>query len=355
MIRRRFRLAALLSAFLVVAISLGCVAIAGGSRSSAAQTAVRTATSSPAGHVPAPGSTGPGGASGRPAIPANGRLYFGVSSSVATLPAFESAAGIERPAILGGYIGGTDDVSTVLDDVDDLPSTAPMVSWGVDFTGGKVVSGAWDSYLYRQARAVAAFGRPVFLRLDWEMNATWYGLWGDGYVSPADYVAAWQHVWEVFQDAGAGNAAFVWSPNTGRFSSLAASAWYPGDRYVDWVGIDTYPSADNEATVLAGADGLDVLAAFSQQHDKPVMLAEWAPTAPQPDRRGVFDLVFSWADQHPATVKALVYFNYPTQGRDHLLVDFPVGASALRSLVKQHGGRLLYTVGAARAAGGTNG
>lgn len=351
MIRRRVRLAALFGAILVVAISLIFVAIAGSGGGSATQPTAQTGAS---GGDPGGSSSGSGDSSGAaqlPATPANGQIYFGVSSSASKLPAFDAAAGIKHPAILGGYVGGTDDVATVLGDVTDLPTTAPMVSWGVDFTGGKVVSGALDSYLYRQARAVAAFGGPVFIRLDWEMNANWYRLWAQGFVSPKDYVAAWRHVWQIFQDAGAQNAAFVWSPNVGRFGPAAASAWYPGDRYVNWVGIDAYPGAANQTTVLAGADGLDALAAFGRQHGKPVMLAEWAPTAPQADDGAVFDLVFSWADQHQDSVKALIYFNYPTAGRDHLLVHFPVGARTLRGLIAQHGSRLLYAVA---SAGATN-
>ena len=74
------------------------------------------------------------------------------------------------------------------------------------------------------------------------------------------------------------------------------------------------------------------------------MLAEWAPTAPQADTGAVFDLVFSWADQHQDNVKALIYFNYPTTGRDHLLVHFPVGARTLRDLLAQRASRLLYAV-----------
>lgn len=346
-IRRRVRLAALLSALLVVALSLGCVAIIGSGHGSAAQSVAQPTETDDA--------AGLSGAAGRPAVPGNGELYFGVSSSVANLPVFEAAAGIKHPAILGGYIGGTDDVNNVLDDVTDSSSTAPMVSWGVDFTGHKVVSGSLDAYVYRQARAVAAFGRPVFLRLDWEMNATWYNLWGQGSVSPADYIAAWRHIWQIFQDAGAGNAAFVWSPNVGRFTSIAATAWYPGDKYVDWIGIDAYPTAGSEQTVLAGADGLDVLAAYGRQHGRPVMLAEWAPTAPQADTKDLFDLVFSWADNHQDTVKALIYFNYPTAGRDHLLIHFPVGARTLRGLVAQRASHLLYSVGPAGTAAGNQG
>ena len=219
-----------------------------------------------------------------------------------------------------------------------------MVSWGLDFTGHAVVSGRLDGYLERQARAVAGFGKPVFIRLDWEMNALWYPEWSQSHVAPADYVAAWRHVRQVFRAAGATNAAFVWAPNAGRFGALPDADWYPGDGYVDWVGVDAYPTQSTAAATVTGADGLDELAVFGERHGKPVMLAEWAPTAPQPDSRQPFELVFEWTDRHPRSVKALVYFNYATENRDHLLPDFPSGARTLRSLLDARAARVLGAI-----------
>jgi hypothetical protein len=49
--------------------------------------------------------------------------------------------------------------------------------------GGVITSGTQDAYITAQARAVEAYGRPVFVRLDWEMNAFWYPHWNLGAVT----------------------------------------------------------------------------------------------------------------------------------------------------------------------------
>ena len=66
--------------------------------------------------------------------------------------------------------------------------------------------------------------------------------------TPADYVAMWRHVWQIFHDAGATHVTWVWSPNI-LFINKAnpreqaeadLAALYPGDAYVDWIGLDGY-------------------------------------------------------------------------------------------------------------------
>jgi hypothetical protein len=276
-----------------------------------------------------------------PAIPAGSRFYLGVDSSHAAIAGFDRASGLSQPAVLGGYTKGDDgSVADVLTTVRTFPGTIPMVSWGVDFTGGKVADGSQDAYLRTQAKAVAAYGKPVFLRLDWEMNGSWYPEWDSAAVSPQAYIASWRHIWKVFQQQGATNAAFVWCPNVGDLGGQHWTAWYPGDEYVDWVGLDAYLQPSDDTAYVSGPGGLDALAEFAESTDQPAMLAEWAPGAPKQDPVHAFDLVFSWADRYPAAVKALVYFNYGGTQRDDLLVDNPSGAALFRRLVLQHETRL---------------
>ena len=111
-----------------------------------------------------------------------------------------------------------------------------------------IASGDYDSYIREFAEAAAAWGHPFFLRFDWEMNGTWFP-WGatvNGN-TPADYVAAWRHVHQVFAAAGATNASWVWCPYVNPNSTLTDMAsLYPGDEYVDWTCLDGYnwgPSA----------------------------------------------------------------------------------------------------------------
>ncbi|HET9168587.1 MAG TPA: glycosyl hydrolase [Actinospica sp.] len=277
-----------------------------------------------------------------PAVPAAGRLYLGVDSSHNALAGYEAATGIAQPAILGGYTVGTDGaVIGVLSSVSGLPGTIPLVSWGVDLRGGAVASGAKDAYLREQAKAVVRFGKPVFIRLDWEMNGSWYPQWSAPAVGPSAYIAAWRHVVDVFRQAGASNAAFVWCPNDGEFDAGPWTRWYPGDAYVDWVGLDTYIQPSNQAAEVSGAGGLDDLAGLAARSGKPAMLAEWAPGAPSQDPAATFDAVFAWAERNPAAAKALVYFNYGSEQRDDLLADDPVGAARFRDFVARHRSALM--------------
>ena len=277
-----------------------------------------------------------------PAIPGAGRFYLGVDSSGKTLAAYDAAVGVSGPAIFGAYTNGDDgSVAQVLGYSKDLPGTIPMVSWGVDLRSGQITDGSKDAYLRAQAAAVVAYRKPVFLRLDWEMNGTWYPEWSRSAVSSSAYVAAWQHIWTIFHQAGATNAAFVWCPNVGEFGGQNWTDWYPGSAYVDWIGMDAYPQPSDLTADISGTGGLDALAQFAEQNGRPAMLAEWAPGLPaqsgQParDPAAAFDAVFAWAARYPDAVKALVYFNFGSPKQSYLLTDDPTGLAEMRRLVVQ--------------------
>lgn len=62
------------------------------------------------------------------------------------------------------------------------------------------------------------------------------------------FISAWQRVYGLFQAAGATNVAFVWCPNSNSpFDPNSWRQYYPGDAYVDWVGVDAY-NFGNSAT-----------------------------------------------------------------------------------------------------------
>jgi mannan endo-1,4-beta-mannosidase len=120
------------------------------------------------------------------------------------------------------------------------------------FAPSKIAAGDYDKYLRRSALAIKSLGHhcPVALRFDQEQNGYWYP-WGlstqDMPGTPAsraeDYVKMWRHVWTIFKNQGATNVLWTWCPN---YQGLvhkglpALSASYPGNKYVDWVGIDAY-------------------------------------------------------------------------------------------------------------------
>ncbi len=118
-----------------------------------------------------------------------------------------------------------------------------------DFQLSDVIAGTYDSYIRKFAEAAKAWGHPFFLRFNWEMNGGWFP-WSEGVNGnkSGEYVAAWRHVHDIFTAVGATNATWVWCPNidpTNDFQNL--ESLYPGDKYVDWTGLDGYNWGTNPA------------------------------------------------------------------------------------------------------------
>jgi cellulose synthase (UDP-forming) len=116
----------------------------------------------------------------------------------------------------------------------------PLLNWEPsEISISAVAAGAYDQYVESWARGIADYRRPVLIRFAQEMNGSWYSWSHDG---PAAYVAAWRRIVTIFQHTGARNARFIWSPD-GLIGQQAArwkqtvTQWYPGSRYVSYVGI----------------------------------------------------------------------------------------------------------------------
>ncbi|WP_183983982.1 glycoside hydrolase family 26 protein [Deinobacterium chartae] len=104
----------------------------------------------------------------------------------------------------------------------------------------EIARGKHDAYLRRFARSVRALGRPVNIAFAPEMNGDWgvYQITRNN--TAADFKAAWRHMHELF-DRERAKVRWVWIPNilypTARVSYAEI---YPGDAYVDAVGLDGY-------------------------------------------------------------------------------------------------------------------
>lgn len=146
----------------------------------------------------------------------------------------------------------------------------PLLDWGCADNGAAVSTGVDDAQITAYAQALKSFGKPVFLRWCWEMNlAASHPMVG----GPTGFVSAWQHIWTIFHQAGATNVAFVWCPAV---TGHDPAAYYPGDSYVDWLGIDGYDRSGS-------ATFADLFSGYYQQwvdHGKPMMVGETGARAP---------------------------------------------------------------------------
>jgi hypothetical protein len=118
-------------------------------------------------------------------------------------------------------------------------------------TSRDIAAGDYDRHLTQYAQAVKKFGCVIVLSLGHEMNGWWYPWGSRNGTTPAEFIAAWRHVHDLFAKQGTHNVIWSWDP-THQYNSPPApgkiatppSQWYPGSQYVDWVGIDGYLNYD---------------------------------------------------------------------------------------------------------------
>jgi len=124
----------------------------------------------------------------------------------------------------------------------------PALKVQPDFQLSDVISGRYDTYLREFAAQAKAWGKPFFLRFNWEMNGSWFA-WHEGANGnqPGESAQAWRHVHNIFSSVGADNATWVWCPNVEYTGSTSLASLYPGDTYVDWTCLDGYNWGTNPA------------------------------------------------------------------------------------------------------------
>ena len=130
-------------------------------------------------------------------------------------------------------------------DVAGLESVAatgaiPMVTWNCGDSDANVAAGIDDATVTAEAQALAGTDVPILLRWFPDPNLTGVPATAAclGSAGASGYVAAYQHIRDLFAAAGARNVAFVWSVATSSAADQQFANYYPGGDSVDWVGAD---------------------------------------------------------------------------------------------------------------------
>jgi len=231
-------------------------------------------------------------------------------------------------------------------------------------TTGRIARGEIDAYILDRAAEARVFARPLLLRINHEMNGNWFP-WSirgrDNVARPdngyAEYIGTWRRAVILFrggtraqvnarlQAAGlpeltapgtafapVENVAFVWNASDG--GSDDPHLYYPGDAYVDWVGVDIYDKAkDPDGAGPQTAFGAQIRRKAQSIYDrysgpastghKPFAIPEWGLWGE--DDPGWVAELFDWVEAHPK-VKAVHYFNRNPDG-DHSLERFAGSAA----------------------------
>lgn len=291
-------------------------------------------------------------------IPSSG-VYLGVwanpnsaGSQEAAIELLEGPSGINRPFALHlGYYGWSalsqllnssgvfQPDSNLQGDIDH--GRVPVISWTCDRQTANsdhiIASGdpTEDAVITATAKALAQYPGPVLLRWFWEFNLLNANdgnqPCGNDNGTPTqqvytDFIGAWQHIHQLFQNAGATNVIFLWNP--GHYTDGNPNdphGNYPGNEYVDWIGVDSYQRSQTE-TFQNDFNTFYSDFTANQYGGKPLMVGENASAAEtvynaelQPAYLAGF-LADLKANMYPA-IKAYDYFDAPGNAPDYWVLD----------------------------------
>ncbi|MGN0029770.1 MAG: glycoside hydrolase family 26 protein [Marinilabiliaceae bacterium] len=125
------------------------------------------------------------------------------------------------------------------------PSSSFKASRIFDATGA-VCDSTWEGYVYKRGietvierlTLLKDAGIPVLWRPFHEAAGQWF-WWGE---DATTFKRLWVDMFNRFKDAGLDNLIWVW---TSQVSDI--SQWYPGDEYVDIIGVDIYGGTAKDA------------------------------------------------------------------------------------------------------------
>ncbi|WP_328780948.1 glycosyl hydrolase [Streptomyces canus] len=259
--------------------------------------------------------------------------YFGVAldgapSSLKPVDAFAKTVG-KKPNMVGSYSSWGDGFNA--EGAQNVFGDGGLmyVSWepfkpGLD----KIADGSQDAYIKRYADSVRKTDVPVAISFGHEMNGHWYP-WGTKDATPETFVKAWRHIHDVFQEVGATNVIWVWSPNViNPVRSVKLKPYWPGDAYVDWVGVVGY-------WTQTGAHTFDTLYGPTRSQidgftDKPVLISE---TSSEPGERRRADVRGLLAGvKEDKDVIGFLWFNIPKRA-DWRIQSSPLALAEFKRLI----------------------
>lgn len=213
-------------------------------------------------------------------------------------------------------------------------STSPCYECEEVISPRQIRRGQGDGYLLELNERLAEWDRPTYIRLLPEMNGHWnpYAAFSsDGSARDAahrtpQFRKAWQRSVLIIRGgprtlinrrlqrngmppirAAAGapgrlgepKVSFLWVPQTHgspRIEANAPAAYWPGAKYVDWIGADIYGQFPN----FSGLNGF-----YDAYKRKPFVIGEWSPW--DYDNPVFTKSLFRWVESHDRA-KMMVYF-----------------------------------------------
>lgn len=232
----------------------------------------------------------------------------------------------------------------------------------------RVLDPSSDSYIIEGLEALGELNATVLLRLGAEMNV-WNECDGQTYIQAFRKIAAQARMYP--------NLKLVFSPNDIGRRGTDIEDFYPGDQYVDWIGMSTYHNTSyktywgqnasydfdftgygDDAYYGVGNYDSDPMVTikpimeFAAQHNKPVMISECGFSYLNRDSgeqlidfsEEQINKFYSYINMVYPQVKAVFYFDYTLDSEKHsYALDGNVRMQrAYTSAIENNGGYLDY-------------
>jgi hypothetical protein len=191
----------------------------------------------------------------------------------------------------------------------------------------QIAAGADDKTLQGYALALGTMQSPVGVVFDHEFNGPW-SSWGYTHTTPAEYVAAWQHIVKLFRDSGATNVTWIWNPNVSdQWTAPNLQAWYPGDAYVNWVGLDGYFYLTTDTYQSVFSASMRQVATFTK---RPQIIVETGAN-PSSGRARAIASIFQGVQNTPGLLGMIYFDQNKTTVHNWYINDDPPALAAFKA------------------------
>jgi len=171
-------------------------------------------------------------------------VYTGDTAS--SLASFQQQIN-KQPDISASFVGWGDNFPTDVATPLKQSGQTLLIFWEpTNTTLDQIISGSTDPYISQFASDAKNYENSIILVPMPEMNGNW-DSW-DGTATgntPAKYIQAYKHIHDLF--SGVQNVKFGWAVNNDSVPDTPENAianYYPGDNYVDYVGVDGFNFGD---------------------------------------------------------------------------------------------------------------
>ena len=175
----------------------------------------------------------------------------------------------------------------------------PLVVQGASLE--QAATGAYNDHFRTVAQWIDLYStdQTIYIRPGWEFNGYWMPWSAPG--KEQAYIDGFRQFVDTFRSVS-DRFAFEWTVNSGDYGMDPATA-YPGNPYVDIVGMDFYQDPDWVTTPQSAWNNmvnrpysLQWLEDFAEEHGKPTAYSEWGIAA---DNMGPYvELARDWFDSH---------------------------------------------------------